>query len=181
MTTTTANAHTRRPASDEHVVYYERYISLVPDGDIVGTLAAQLPRTLELLMDLNDAQANFRYAPGKWSLKEVIGHVLDSERVFGYRALAATRGESASLPSFDQDLYVANARFERRTLGSILDEWRAVRGASIALFGSLDDEMMARRVVASGNPVSARALAWIIAGHELHHRRELEQKYLPGR
>jgi uncharacterized damage-inducible protein DinB len=170
----------RRPAADEHVAYFQKYIALVPDGDIVGALASQMPVTVELLSGLSDAQANFRYAPGKWSVKEVVGHMLDSERVFTYRALAAARGEPAPLPSFDQDLYVANAGFESRSLASILEALTAVRAATVALFASFDEAAMSRRVIASGNPVTARALAWITAGHELHHRRDLREKYLQG-
>jgi uncharacterized damage-inducible protein DinB len=162
------------------VPYFQKYVALVPDGDIVATLASQLPRTIELLSGLSEAQADFRYAPGNWSVKEVAGHLVDTERVFNYRALAAARGEPAPLPSFDQDLYVSNTNFDGRSLESILDAWKAVRAATVAFFASLDEQAMSRRVTASGNPITARALAWITAGHELHHRRELQERYLAG-
>jgi uncharacterized damage-inducible protein DinB len=169
----------RRPAADEHAPYYGRYIGLVPDGDIVGTLEAQLAATLSLLSGLTDEQANHRYAPDKWSVKQSLGHVIDAERVFSYRAVVAARGDAVSLPGFEQDDWVATGQFDARSLESLLEEFQAVRRSSIALFGSLSADAWDHRVVASGNPVSARALAWIIAGHELHHRQLLRDKYLP--
>jgi len=169
---------TRRPAADEHAPYYARYIGHVPDGDIVRTLESQLPQTVALFSGLTDEQANFRYAPGKWSVKESLGHVIDGERVFSYRALVAARGDSVSLPGFEQDDYVVTGNSDARSLASLVAEFEAVRRSSIALFDSLSGEAWDRRVVASGNPVSARALAWIIAGHELHHRQILREKYL---
>lgn len=174
----TATASSRRPAADEHAPYYVRYIGLVPDGDIVRTLEAQLPQMLALLSGVTDEQGNHRYAPGKWSVKESIGHVIDAERVFSYRALVAARGDSVSLPGFEQDDYVKSGAFDSRSLRSLVHELEVVRRSSIALFASLSAEAWDRRVVASGNPVSARALAWIIAGHELHHRQVLREKYL---
>lgn len=177
----TAASSNRRPAPDEHAPYYIRYIGLVPDGDITRTLEAQLPQMRALLSGLRDEQAGHRYAPGKWSVKESLGHVIDAERVFGYRAMVAARGDAVSLPGFEQDDYVASGAFDARSLRSLLHELEAVRRSTIALFQSLSADAWDRRVVASGNPVSARALAWIIAGHELHHRQVLRDRYLaPG-
>ncbi|HEX5438627.1 MAG TPA: DinB family protein [Gemmatimonadaceae bacterium] len=167
-----------RPAADEHLPYYERYIALVPEGDVLATLEEQVRETVALLAGLDEQEAAYRYAPGKWSVKEVVGHVSDTERVFGYRALCAARGEAAALPSMEQDDYVANGNFDARTLGSILDELTAVRQGTLALFRSMDDAVLARRVIASGAPVTARALAWMIAGHERHHQRGLREHYL---
>jgi uncharacterized damage-inducible protein DinB len=175
---TTAAGSSRRPAADEHAPYYVRYIGLVPDGDIVRTLELQLPQMLALVSGSSEEQANHRYAPDKWSVKQLVGHVIDAERVFSYRALVAARGDAASLPGFEQDEYVAAGAFESRSLRSLVHEFDVVRRSSIALFASLSAEAWDRRVVASGNPVTARALAWIIAGHELHHRQVLREKYL---
>ncbi|HEX6964640.1 MAG TPA: DinB family protein [Gemmatimonadaceae bacterium] len=178
MTQTSSTLLSSRPAADEHLPYYERYITTVPAGDVLATLESQLRETVVLLEGISEEQAAYRYAPGKWSVKEVIGHVSDTERVFSYRALCAARGETAALPSFEQDDYVAQANSDGRTMRSLLDELTAVRQSSLALFRSLDDTALARRVVASGAPVSARALAWIIAGHERHHLRILRERYL---
>ena len=166
------------PNADEHLPYYTRYISTVPAGDVLATLEAQLQETTSLLRGIGEENAAYRYAPGKWSVKEVIGHVLDAERVFSYRALCAARGETAPLPSFEQDDYVANGNFDGRTLDSLIDELTAVRRSTLALFRSMDDTALARRVVASSAPVTARALAWILAGHERHHQRILREHYL---
>ena len=166
------------PAADEHLPYYVRYIATVPAGDVLATLEAQLRETVSLLQDLGEEKATYRYAPGKWSVKQVIGHVVDAERVFSYRALCAARGEMAPLPSFEQDGYVANGNFDGRALDSLVDELTAVRRATLTLFRSMDDTALARRVVASGAPVTARAIVWIIAGHERHHQRLLRERYL---
>jgi uncharacterized damage-inducible protein DinB len=168
-----------RPSSDEFAPYYGKYITRVPDGDLIATLEEQLPATIELLDRFDEAGAGLRYAPGKWSVKEVVGHLADCERIFAYRALAAARSESASLPGFDENAYVAVATFDDRTLGSLLGELTAVRRATLSLFKDLSEAELSHRVVANGVPVSARALAWIIAGHELHHAALLTERYLP--
>ena len=167
------------PAADGHEFppYYAKYIALVPTGDVLGTLETQFAETIALVDEAGEARAGHRYAEGKWSVREVVGHVVDTERVFTYRALAAARGETGALPAFDENVYVANAAFDARTLGSLLGEWTAVRRATLALFQHLDDDALARRVIANGAPVSVRALAWIIAGHELHHRDLLRSRY----
>lgn len=169
---------TSHPAADEHIPYYGKYVALVPAGDVLASLDAQLRETVALLDGIGEEQALYRYAPGKWSLKEVIGHVADVERVFSYRALCAARGETAPLPSMEQDAYVAQANFDGRTIDSLLDELTAVRHATLALARSMDDAALARRVVASGAPVTARALIWMIAGHERHHQLGLREHYL---
>lgn len=167
------------PSADdgEYLPYYAKYVALVPTGDLLATLESQLADTVAVLDGIGEARAGHRYAPGKWSVRELVGHVIDTERVFTYRALAAARGEGAALPGFDENAYVAAADFDARTLGSLLGEWTAVRRATLALFRNLDDGALARRVVANGAPMSARAAAWIVAGHELHHRRLLVERY----
>ena len=167
------------PASDgvEFAPYFAKYIALVPAGDVIATLETQLAETIAMLDEAGEARAGHRYAEGKWSVREVVGHAIDTERIFTYRALAAARGEANALPPFDENVYVAHAGFDARTLGSLLDEWTAVRRATLALFRNLDHEALTRRATANGAPISARALAWIIAGHELHHRELLRWRY----
>lgn len=167
-----------RPDRTEYVDYFHRYVALVPDGPIVPILAAQIEETRRLLAPLSEARAAGRYAPGKWSVKEVVGHLSDSERVFSYRALRIARGDSTPLPSFEQNDYVANGAFDGRALRDLLEEFAAVRVATVRLFEGMDAAASARVGTAAGNPVTARAIAYIIAGHELHHRRVLLERYL---
>lgn len=178
MTVLSASALASRPDADEYLAYYARYIEQVPDGDVLETLERQLEEMVALVDRFGEARGAHRYAEGKWSVKEVLGHIADAERIFTYRALCAARGETAALPAFDENAYVANANFDARTLNSLLGELTAIRRATLALFRSLDSATLARRVVASGAPVSARALAWIIAGHERHHLTLLRERYL---
>jgi hypothetical protein len=166
------------PDASEFAPYYGRYIALVPAGDVLAALEDQPRETVGLLSILSEEQADFRYAPGKWSVKEMVGHLIDAERVFSYRALRFARGDETPLPSFEQDDYVRNAGSSGRSLTDLTDEFVSVRRATLWLFRSLTPEAWMRRGVASGNPVSVRAIAYIIAGHELHHGRELREKYL---
>lgn len=168
-----------RPTPDEYSPYYGKYIDRVPDGDLFETLESQLQRTVELLDSFGETGAALRYAPGKWSVKEVVGHVTDAERIFTYRALCAARGEPGALPGFDENAYVAGAHFDTRTLNSLLGELTAVRRSTLALFRNLGDDALVSRVVANGVPVTPRALAWILAGHELHHASLLRERYQP--
>jgi uncharacterized damage-inducible protein DinB len=169
-----------RPAADEYAPYYETYISLVAGDDILGILEGQRLQTAQLLAPRSERDGNFRYAPGKWSVKEVIGHLSDCERIFAYRALRIARGDVTPLSGFEQDDYVRSGSFSDRTLADLSDEFSAVRAASLALFRSLGDAAWMRRGVANKNEVSVRALAYIIAGHELHHRGLLEERYFPA-
>ncbi|HEX7078957.1 MAG TPA: DinB family protein [Candidatus Eisenbacteria bacterium] len=167
-----------RPDRSEVPEYYHRYVVLVPDGDIVRTLRSQIEETWRLLGALPEERAGFRYGPEKWSVKEVVGHLSDSERVFAYRCLRFARADQTPLPGFEQDDYVVNGGFDARTLRDLLEEFGAVREATIRLASSLDQEAGARRGTASERVVSARGLLYIIAGHELHHRRVLVERYL---
>ena len=167
-----------RPDPSEYGAYYGRYINLVPEGPIVTVLRDQIAETLKLLRALPEARGNHRYAPGKWSIKEIVGHVTDGERVFAYRALRIGRGDETPLPGFEQDDYVKNGGFDSRPLGDLLDELETVRRATVQLLAPLDEAAMLRRGTASGFPVSVRALAYITAGHELHHRNILKERYL---
>lgn len=167
-----------KPAADEYASYYSKYTSLVPDGDIVTALAEQVETTLALLRTLTDEQGNSRYAPGKWSIKELIGHIIDAERIFAYRALRIARGDQTPLPGFEQDDYIPNANFDARQLADLAAEFETVRQSTLFLLRNLSEEAWLRRGVASDNPVSVRALAHIIAGHELHHMEILRSRYL---
>ena len=170
-----------RPAPDEFFEYYGKYIGLVPGDDALPALRDQIGETARLLKPLDEKQALHRYAPGKWSVKEVVGHLSDSERVFAYRALRMCRGDATPLAGFDENTYVPAGRFDARPLADILREFELVRAASDALFRGMDDEALLRRGTANDKEVSVRALAWILAGHELHHRRLLVERYGVGK
>jgi len=166
-----------RPQADEYAPYYERYISLVQGDDILNTLDQQRREMMLLLSCRDEEEGNFRYAPEKWSAKEVLGHVCDSERVFAYRALRIARADATPMEGFEQDDYVRSGGFAQRPVGDLVEEFIAVRRATISLLRNLDEAAWVRRGIANKNEVSVRALAYIIAGHELHHRRILEEKY----
>lgn len=168
-----------RPDRSEAAEYYFTYIDRVEDGtDICRILEAQLPETLELLRGIPDERSSHRYAPGKWSIREVVSHISDTERVFVFRAFWFARGLDQPLPSFDQDVAVAAAGAEARTWSSLVDEFEAVRGATLAFFRSLPAEGWMRRGTASGNPFTVRALAYATAGHATHHLALLRERYL---
>jgi uncharacterized damage-inducible protein DinB len=166
-----------RPGADEYLPYYGRYIAQVPGDDAMPTLASHVENWVPGLRALGDAQALHRYAAGKWSVKEVLAHVCDAERVFGYRALRFARADQTPLPGFDENAWTPGSGADRRPVAELADELRAVRAASVALFRSFDDEMLARRGEASGAMVSVRALAWIMAGHAIHHQTVLRERY----
>lgn len=167
-----------RPAADEAIPYYFTYIDQVPDGDIVETLANQHEAIHDLLDTVSDAAASARPAPGEWSIKEVVAHLSDTERLFAFRALWFARGEQTALPGMEPDPWVAITDVNARSLRDLMDEFDHVRAASVALFGSFDSNAWARGGSASGNPISVRALAWITAGHERHHLRSLREEYV---
>lgn len=166
-----------RPEPGEYNPYYDRYISLISGADILGTLDAQRRQTLLLLSGRDEADGNFRYAPGKWSAKEVLGHVCDTERIFAYRALRIARGDQTPIEGFEQDDYVRNGPFANAPLEELVEDYIAVRRATLTLFRNLDEVAWSRRGVANKNEVTVRALAYIVAGHEMHHRRILEERY----
>ncbi len=167
-----------RPAAHEYDPYYSAYIEHVQGKQVLQTLQLQLEEMEELLAGLTDDQALYRYAEGKWSLKEVVGHLMDCERVFAYRALSIARGEEQSLPGFEQDAYVTAAGFDQRSLDSLRTEYRSIRHATLTLFDSLDEAAWLRSGIANQVSVSVRALAYIIAGHEAHHFAVVRERYL---
>jgi hypothetical protein len=166
---------TQRPQPDERLAYYDRYISLVPEGDVIVTLQRQLAESLTALRALTEAQADARPAPEEWNAKESLGHLTDSERVFAYRALRFARGDAKPLAGFEPLDYLRAAAFDQKRWADLVDEFEAVRRATISLLLSFDEVAWLRRGVASDNPVSVRALAFIIAGHELEHRAAIVQ------
>ncbi|HEY2325360.1 MAG TPA: DinB family protein [Thermoanaerobaculia bacterium] len=166
-----------RPQADEYAAYYGRYIEKVPDGDVVAHLESQGNATQKILASVSEEKAGYRYEPGKWSIKQVVGHIADAERVFAYRLLAIARGEKQPLPGFDENEYMETADFDARPLSELAEGLAATRRATMALVRSLNDEAWNRRGVASDNPISVRALAWVIAGHERHHVNILRERY----
>jgi hypothetical protein len=167
-----------RPDQTEYAPFFAGYISQVPDGDVLSLLSTQVEETAALLAGATEAQAVHRYAPGKWSVKEVIGHVADSERVFAYRALRFARNDRTPLPGFDENLFAAEANHHARPLSEILDELRLVRRATVALYRSFTAEMIARRGVSNEKELTVRAILYITAGHERHHVGILKERYL---
>jgi hypothetical protein len=167
-----------RPDRSDAAEYYWTYINKVPGGAILDVLRAQLRDVNSFLTEITEQQSLQRYAPGKWSLREVMSHVNDAERVFVFRALWFARGYDSPLPSFDQDVAIAHANADGRTWASHVDEFRSVRAASLTLFDHLPAEAWFRRGVASGNPFSVNALAYITAGHLAHHVAIIRERYL---
>ncbi len=167
-----------RPEQSEYATYYHRYIERVPDGDIRMILRVQLADTLALLRPLSEEQAAHRYAEGKWSIKQVVGHLADTERIFAYRALRIARSDQTPLPGYNENVYADNGGFDARPLHSLLGELEATRAATAALFQSLAEDAWTRVGTANDYPVSVRALAYTTAGHELHHRAILLERYL---
>jgi len=170
----------KRPQSNDYAPYYGKYVMLVPDGDFLEILETQLREMKQLLEPLTDEQGDFRYATGKWSIKEILGHMNDAERVFAYRLLCIARGDHTPLPGFEQDDYVMVANSSARKLSDLLEEFTAIRRSTVALIRSLDDASWLRRGTASGKEVSVLAMAFIIVGHALHHRTVFEEQYLPA-
>lgn len=169
---------THCPGVDEYAASFADYVERIADHeDIVAVLVAQLDQVLASLCGIPEARGDYRYAPEKWSIKEIVGHLSDTERVFAYRALRIGRADSTPLPGFDDQAYVAEVRAGDRTLADMAAEWGDVRRATIALFRNLPAEAWHRRGIAGDQPVSVRALAYVIAGHVRHHLQVLEERY----
>ena len=168
---------TARPSSDEYGEYFTGYIALVPEEDIAGVLEEQLSEFQRVVRAVAPDRERFRYAPGKWTIRQVFGHLIDAERVFAYRALCISRGETVSLPSFDENLYVAESHYEERPLENLMGEFTDLRRANLRFWKSLNDMDWYRRGIAGGNSVSVRALAFITAGHVRHHFQGLRERY----
>jgi hypothetical protein len=167
-----------RPDPSEYAPFYAGYVAKVPEDDLLVMLEAQVGEFFQSLNPITDAKGTFAYAPGKWTIKEVLLHVVDAERVFSYRALRIARGDETPLPGFDEKAWVPQSGANDRTVADLLGEFRAVRTATVALLRHLPADAVTRRGVASGNGVTVRALAWILAGHPMHHLGILRERYL---
>jgi hypothetical protein len=174
---TTGTITLERPKPGEYQPYFDRYISLIPGNDIIGTLEKQLPKTVALLAARSEQDGSLRYAPDKWSVNEALGHVIDTERIMAYRALRIARNDQTPLPGFEQNDYIQSGPFTDLRLGDLVEEFKTVRAATLAFFRHLRAGDWTRRGVVDQKEISVRALAYIIAGHELHHRRIFEERY----
>ena len=174
----TGGAVLQRPGSGEHADRYGGYVALVPAGDVRDLLRTHLHETLALLSGVDNARAEKAYGPGKWTLKELVLHMSDTERVMSYRLLRIGRGDATPLPGFEQDEWVPHSCANDRSMASLLLEFAVIRSSTMLLVDSLPDEAWVRTGTASGHPISARALAYIIAGHERHHVKIIRERYL---
>ncbi|MCP4202256.1 MAG: DinB family protein [bacterium] len=167
----------QRPSTAEAAEYYFTYIDRVPDGDVVEHLEKQIVETRALLSSVDEELAGFRYQADKWSVKQVVGHVADAERVFVYRALAFSRGDRQAIPGMDQDLWMKASRFDELPFSAVSNDLVAIRASTVTLFRGLSEAQWQHRGTASEMEFQTGAIAWIIAGHELHHRGVLEERY----
>lgn len=175
-----ARSSSGRPQPGEYAAYAHPDIAVIPEDDAVAALQASRDRVIALFAPLTDARvAGVSYAPGKWTIKDLLGHLVDDERIYDYRALRLARADDPTLAGFDQERYADAAGSEARSLGDLLDEYQSVRAASIALFAGLGQEAWTRRGTLEGHHVTVRGLAFHIVGHEGHHLRVLRERYLP--
>ena len=168
----------RRPGSDECNAYYNSYIEKLPDGDISEILGHSWEQTRSFLSTVDEERSQHRYAQGKWSIREVVGHLLDAERIFTCRALRFARNDATELPGFDENEYVVHSNYDERRLSDLIQEFDHLRRANIHLFASFDETVGELGGNANGDPITVRAIPWIIAGHELHHREVMQERYL---
>ncbi|TFE22733.1 DinB family protein [Cohnella luojiensis] len=167
-----------RPTKDEYGAYYEQYISLVPTGNIQDILREQLRNTSDFLASLTMDQGNYRYAPDKWSLKEVIGHINDNERVMAYRLLRFARGDKTELTGYDQDTFMAGVSFDTQSMAELIEDYAAIRQSTLTLLRGLSEQAWSRIGTANQNKMSVNVLAYIIAGHEIHHLKIIRERYI---
>jgi len=166
-----------RPAAEEYAPFFAGYVKLVPEKEVLPVLAAQVSEIRRLAASVPADRETFRYAPGKWSIREIFGHIGDAERVFGYRAFCISRGDQTPLPGFDENDYIAESAYDQQTVAALADAFAGLRGANLAVLGRLDHARWVRGGNANGNPVSVRALAFIMAGHVRHHLGVLKARY----
>jgi uncharacterized damage-inducible protein DinB len=167
-----------RPEKNEYNEYYETYVSLVPETDIVRVLEDQNSELLDIFSRIDEEKSLYAYAEGKWTIKELLGHLTDGERIFGYRALRISRADKTPMEGFEQDGYIENSNFNNTKLSDLLSEFQLVRQANLIFFRNLTDEAWTRTGTASDSTVSVRAIAYIMAGHVRHHARILRERYL---
>ena len=166
-----------RPDPNEYAEPYAEYVALVPEDDVVSAIETQSSEMQKVLASVDDARGAYRYAEGKWSVKEVFGHITDAERVFGYRAMCIARGDQSSLPGFDEQEYMRHANFDDWKIGDLAELYALNRRANIVFFRNLPEVAWNRRGIANDSSVTVRALAFIIAGHERHHLKVLRERY----
>lgn len=167
-----------RPEKNEYNPYYETYVSLVPETEIVSVLDNQQAELLEIFREITEEKGSHAYAEGKWTIKELLGHLIDGERIFGYRALRISRSDATPIEGFEQDGYIENSNFRNTKLSDLLDELLYLRKANVIFFQNLSDDAWTKMGAASDSPVSVRALAYIMTGHIRHHIRILRERYL---
>ena len=167
-----------RPSKGDYSEYYQQYIDQVKGDDIFRILIEQNLESQNILNSFSESKGNYNYAEGKWTVKQIIGHLMDVERIFAYRALCIARGEKQSLPGMDQNLYVANGNFNKRQLFDLNYEYRLLRETNVLLFGSFDKSTLQNRGTASGYEVTVLALMFMTVGHEKHHLKVLTEKYM---
>lgn len=167
----------QRPAPGEHHAFYQGYVNLVPDGDFLSNFERQSREHAALLRGISEEKSAYRYAPGKWTIREVVGHLIDAERAFCYRALTFARDDATHLPAFDENAWARASNAATRPMKELVTELEAVRAATLAMFRGFSDAEFARSGVANSNKVSVRAIAYIIAGHERHHIKVLRERY----
>jgi hypothetical protein len=170
----------RRPSETEYASFYAPYLALVPEEDILPVLASQNVLLRRLMDSVPEERETFRYAPGKWSIRELLGHIGDAERVFGFRAFVFSRGDQNPFPGFDENAYVAESGYDSRSLESLAGDFTGLREVNLALLRRLSPEAWLRTGIANGKPVSVRALAYVMAGHLRHHLGVLRERYSVG-
>jgi hypothetical protein len=168
----------QRPEKEEYPSYYEDYIKLVPNGDMVSILQENLSNTVTLFQSISESNGDFQYAPGKWSIKEVLGHMTDTERIMSARLLRFGRGDNTPLPGFNENIYVNGANFNQRTIKSLLEEFTVTRNATITLIKNMPEEAWMRKGLANNFENTTRSVAYMIAGHEMHHCKIIRERYL---
>jgi hypothetical protein len=176
--TMTTKWRTERPAADEHAPFYAGYIGEAPGGDVVATLDTQGRDFTGFLRGIPEARGGHRYAPGKWSIKDIVLHCCDAERVFSYRLMRFARADATDLPGFDENTYAAHGAADAQTLAELATHFEAVRRATVALVDPMQDEQMLRRGSANGHAITPRALAWVLPGHVAHHEKVIRERYL---
>ena len=166
-----------KPTTEEYAAFYEGYIKRVPEGNIIERLEQQSNIVQSVLSSLTEEQANYRYAEGKWSVKEVIGHLTDNERIMSSRLLRIARGDQANHPGYDQDVLMQSHPFDAYTLADLIEEYAAARRSALLMLRHITPEAWLRRGIVSDNPASARSIAYVLVGHELHHLSVLRDRY----
>ncbi len=168
----------KKPKSNESASYYKYYIELNTDANVLQSLEKQIVQIKKAFGSVHQSKHNYRYAKGKWTVKELLGHVMDAERIFGYRALRIARKDKTHLAGFEENHYVKNGMFDKRTMKSLLEEFTSLRKSNVELFKSLDEKRLGLKGIANNSPVSVRALAFIISGHTKHHLNILKERYV---